>query len=154
MQVSLDNFANKPDIMSSASTPARPDSGNFDEDPKNSAVLRAIEECKSVIGGLQKELAESFKPKAIDSVSDEAHAHKATLGLGLLGCNIDEMVIGGPAHSCGKLARGDVIEEIDGVAVNNDDITTHLVGTDEPGSVVTLKVKRGGEVKKLDFDPV
>eukprot|EP00960_Hanusia_phi_P072511 767804-Hanusia_phi.AAC.5 len=145
MQVSLDNFATKPDIMSSASTPARPDSGSFDEDPKNSAVIQAIEECRNVLGGLQKDLSEGFKPTVVEGSLEAPHAHKATLGIGLLGCNIDELVIGGPAHSCGKLARGDVIEEIDGVAVNNDNITTQLVGADEPGSVVTLKVRRGNE---------
>jgi S1-C subfamily serine protease len=61
------------------------------------------------------------------------------------GSTIDNVVVGGPAHNCSKLFRGDVIVKVDGNAVNDDNILEILVGDDVPGSAVQLGVAKGGK---------
>lgn len=68
---------------------------------------------------------------------------------------IDNMVIGGPAYKCKQLERGDVIQKVDGVEVDEDNFQQALVGNDLPGSSVTLTVMKGEgaeEVRKVSLD--
>jgi len=51
----------------------------------------------------------------------------------LLGCVIDNMVVGGPAYTSQKLDKGDVIVKIDGKDVNQDTLLPRLIGSDQPG---------------------
>lgn len=62
----------------------------------------------------------------------------------LLGCTIDNMVVGGPAYASQKLSKGDVIVKIDGRSVDQDNLLTHLIGADVPGSKVTITIMKGG----------
>ena len=52
------------------------------------------------------------------------------------------MVIGGPAYNSGELAKGDVIMEVDGKAVTEENIHDALLGSDVPGTAFVVKVKR------------
>ncbi len=62
----------------------------------------------------------------------------------LQGNVVDNTVIGGPAHSSKAIRQGDVILKIDGTPVNSDNIKGMLVGSDVPGSSVTVTVAKGG----------
>lgn len=62
----------------------------------------------------------------------------------LLGCTIDNMVVGGPAYGCQKLEKGDVILKIDGQPVNQDNLLSYLIGNDTPGSKVAITILKGG----------
>jgi hypothetical protein len=61
----------------------------------------------------------------------------------LNGLIIDNMVVGGPASNSGQLQQNDVITQIDGVPVSVENIHDALVGSDIPGTMVTITVKRG-----------
>ena len=59
------------------------------------------------------------------------------------GLNIDNMVVGGPAYNSGQLQQNDVIIQIDGIPVSVENVHMSLLGSDIPGSTVTLMVRRG-----------
>ncbi len=61
----------------------------------------------------------------------------------LNGLTIDNMVVGGPAYNSSQLRQNDVIVQIDGVPVTAENIHVSLLGSDVPGSTVTITVKRG-----------
>ena len=65
------------------------------------------------------------------------------VGLMLNGMAIDNMVVGGPAYNSGQLQQNDVIVQIDGMPVSNENIHDSLLGSDIPGSTVTITVRRG-----------
>ena len=71
-------------------------------------------------------------------------ASKATVGLMLDGCAIDNVLIGGPAHSSGALRKGDIIVAVDKNLVSKDNVLASIVGSDTPGSSVILTLKEGG----------
>jgi hypothetical protein len=73
-------------------------------------------------------------------------ASKATLGLMLDGCVVDNVLIGGPAHSSGALRKGNIIVAVDKQLVSTDNVLASIVGSDTPGSSVILTLK------KIDFD--
>ena len=52
-------------------------------------------------------------------------------------------VVGGPAWLL--LEKGDMIVEVDGVRVDDDDVQLALIGSDKPGSAVGIKVQRKGQ---------
>ncbi len=62
----------------------------------------------------------------------------------LQGTVVENTVIGGPAHSSKAIEQGDVILKIDGAHVTSDNIKGMLVGSDVPGSSVTVTVAKGG----------
>jgi S1-C subfamily serine protease len=64
----------------------------------------------------------------------------------LQGTIVDQLVVGGPAYNSGELDRGDSIQKVDGLPVDQESILTTLIGQDTPGSVVTLHVHKGGPV--------
>jgi hypothetical protein len=57
------------------------------------------------------------------------------------GTVIENMVVGGPAFNSGQLVPGDSIVQIDGKLVTAKDLFEELVGSDIPGTTVTLTVK-------------
>jgi len=75
---------------------------------------------------------------------------KSTVGIMLNDCVVDNLVVGGPAFNSRQIQPGDSILKIDGKAVSPDNILTHLVGPDIPGSTVILTVsKKGGASKDI-----
>ena len=75
---------------------------------------------------------------------------KSTVGIMLNDCVVDNLVVGGPAFNSRQIQPGDSILKIDGKAVSPDNILTHLVGPDIPGSTVIITVsKKGGASKDI-----
>lgn len=69
------------------------------------------------------------------------------IGIMLHGLTIDKMVEGGPAQSSGLLEPGDEILKVDGKEVTEDTFPGIVIGSDSPGSIVTLTVlQASGEV--------
>jgi hypothetical protein len=86
---------------------------------------------------------EDLETKALQTMGG---ASKATVGLMLDGCAIDNLLIGGPGHNCGALKKGDIIVAVDNQPVDSDNVLDSIVGSDTPGSSVILTLK------KIDFD--
>ena len=61
---------------------------------------------------------------------------KSTVGIMLNDCVIDTLVVGGPAFNSRQIRPGATILKIDGKLVSPENITTHLIGVDIPGSEV------------------
>ena len=51
----------------------------------------------------------------------------------------------GPAYNSKQLDKGDVVVEIDGKPVTNDNLSQLLVGSDIAGTAVTISVRKGGK---------
>jgi hypothetical protein len=66
----------------------------------------------------------------------------------LKGTIIDQLVVGGPAYNSRELDRGDFVEAVDSTIVDQDSILKTLIGSDTPGSMVSLTVRKGGLVGK------
>ncbi len=60
------------------------------------------------------------------------------------GTTIDNTVVGGPAYNSKQLGHGDVILEVDGQEARNENIFELFIGSDVPGSVVYIKIAKGG----------
>ena len=56
---------------------------------------------------------------------------------------------GTPAYMSKKVQKGDEILEVDGQPVNQGNLRSLLVGCDVPGSLVNIKLQRGGKYKML-----
>ncbi len=75
------------------------------------------------------------------------------IGVMLQGTVVDNTVIGGPAHISKAIGQGDVILKIDGIYVTSDNIKAMLVGSDVPGSLVTVTIAKGGpQVMKCETE--
>jgi len=81
-----------------------------------------------------------------DGVAREVPAQRSasprsssTIGVMLKGTTIENAVVGGP--SWGILSKGDVILEVDGRHVGDEDVQLALLGGDQPGSKVCLQVQ-------------
>jgi hypothetical protein len=66
--------------------------------------------------------------------------NRTTVGLTLKGATIAGIIIGGPAFMSGQLNIGDVIVMVDRRVVTSENLHDLLVGSDEPGSTVTITV--------------
>ena len=51
----------------------------------------------------------------------------------------------GPAYNSRQLDKGDVVVEIDGKPVTNENLSQLLVGSDIAGTAVTIGVRKGGK---------
>jgi hypothetical protein len=81
--------------------------------------------------------------EVISSVSD--FASRSTCGIMLNHSLIDNIVPGGPAFNSRQLSRGDQILQVDGfdcAEASTDTMHNLLVGSDIPGSTVTVTVKK------------
>ena len=69
-----------------------------------------------------------------------------TIGIGLSGVRVVDVLIDGPAFRSEKIEIGDEILSVDGVAVTASTLNSHLIGCDVPQTTVALTVtrKRGG----------
>ena len=88
------------------------------------------------------------------ATSSSGFATKSTVGLMLNDLCIYNMVIGGPAYKCKQLEVGDEIVKVDGVKVSTDrfdDFQKALIGSDVPGSSVSITVRKPSE-DGLTFD--
>jgi len=75
-----------------------------------------------------------------------------TVGLMIQNQIIENILIGGPAMISRQLTRGDEILKVDGrdVAKDPDSLAGRLVGSDVPGTLVCLQVRKGsGEVRDV-----
>lgn len=70
---------------------------------------------------------------------------KTTVGVMLASGVIDNMVVGGPAYNSRQLDKGDLVVEIDGKQVANENLSQLLVGSDVAGTPVTIGVRKGGK---------
>ena len=62
----------------------------------------------------------------------------------ITGTTVDNLLVGGPAHSCKKLSQGDVILQVDSIDVTTSNIVDLLVGNDTPGTPINIVVAKGG----------
>lgn len=60
------------------------------------------------------------------------------VGMMLMGCTIENMVLGGPAYNSHELDKGDIILKVDGEQVDQDSLLPALIGSDVPGEATTL----------------
>jgi C-terminal processing protease CtpA/Prc len=63
-------------------------------------------------------------------------------------------VVGGPAYNTRALDKGDVILEVDAMSIDIESLHDALVGSDVPGSTVTLRVKKAGSGDMKDVEVV
>jgi hypothetical protein len=54
---------------------------------------------------------------------------------------IDHLVVGGPVYNSRALCEGDYIVGVDALQVDAQDLPGAIIGQDEAGSVVTLRVR-------------
>jgi serine protease Do len=88
--------------------------------------------------------------RAADALVQDGRVRYGYIGVllqevpGIDGAVIGDVVAGGPADKAG-LQPGDVIVQVDGVAVNSRASLTRTVGTREPGTMVKVHALRNGE---------
>ena len=73
--------------------------------------------------------------KAADSLE------RPTVGVMLVDNMIDHLVVGGPVYNSRALCEGDYIVGVDALQVDAQDLPGAIIGQDEAGSVVTLRVR-------------
>ena len=116
------------------------------------AALKVLED-KEKIFGLQRaiELATmTMEEVAKEHLADHAcvtsatHSSKTTVGLSvdIKNATVSGVLVGGPAFNSKQVHKDDVIMAVDGQEVQGNQILDMLKGVDEPGSVVTLTLKR------------
>lgn len=111
-------------------------------------LRHAVELCKS----LQVCLGQNPLKPATQSRNSGGFKSRATLGVMLKGTQIDTLVVGGPAYNCGMLERGDEIIKVGRDAVQNEEHLLRLMtGTDEPGTIAALTIKRRGLERKIEL---
>ncbi len=78
---------------------------------------------------------------------------QSTCGIMLNGTRVDNVLVGGPACSLG-IERGDIITEIDGMAVTPENVHDHLLGDDIPGHCVEISVQKhdNGPVQRYSIE--
>lgn len=105
-------------------------------------VQKCIDACSKLAGKLKS--TDPFEVPHPQYVREHAtdFRTRSTVGIMLNGCQIDNMVVGGPAWNSHQLEHGDEILKVDGRTVDADDILDGLVGNDLPGSTVRLTVRK------------
>ena len=105
----------------------------------------SIETCDDLLKALQTDLLSV--PTATFS---SKFSSRATVGVMFHGNIIESMVVGGPAFNCQELDRGDELLRVDGQPVTDQNRHMLLIGSDLPGSQVTLTVlKASGATKDV-----
>lgn len=70
------------------------------------------------------------------------------IGLMIQGLRVDNTVVGGPAYSSQQMQKGDEILKVDNKAVTSgDSVSKALQGSDTPGSIVTISLKKKSTVR-------
>jgi C-terminal processing protease CtpA/Prc len=65
-------------------------------------------------------------------------------------CTVDSLLAGAPASVSKKILKGDKILEVDSQPVTNSNIVDLLVGADVPGTIVNIKISRGGAADPIE----
>jgi len=63
--------------------------------------------------------------------------------------SIEHIVVGGPAHHCRQLDKGDIILKVDGDEMTLESCPVALIGCDIPGTLVTLTVQKESGLEKV-----
>jgi hypothetical protein len=103
----------------------------------------SIETCNDLLKALQTDLLSV--PTATFS---SKFSSRATVGVMFHGNIIESMVVGGPAFNCQELDRGDELLRVDGQPVTEQNRHRLLIGSDLPGSQVTLTVRKASGATK------
>ena len=74
--------------------------------------------------------------------TDNHAVTKSTVGLMVKHTTIDNMMFGGPAFLSKQFQKGDEVIAIDSEKATTDNIIALLIGSDEPGSKVTITCRR------------
>ncbi|KAJ1480018.1 hypothetical protein T484DRAFT_2022827 [Baffinella frigidus] len=110
-----------------------------------------IEETRRLCGSLTEMLQKD--PQAVHTAFHSTsgvnvgNSSRSTVGLMISGTKIDGILPGGPAQGS-RVTKGDIIIAVDREAATSENVTTLLVGNDEPGVdvVVTIKNTLGAEM--------
>lgn len=105
-----------------------------------------LDQCSEMLSLIRGKVMEDPDEDELIAVNNRSSKFRtqSTVGLMLHGCTVEGMVVGGPAHHCKELERGDYIASIDDAAVDIDSVLPALIGSDQPGSKVSLTVQKGG----------
>jgi hypothetical protein len=66
------------------------------------------------------------------------------VGIMLRGTTIDHIVAGGPAYNTKQMVPGDEILAVGGQLATSENIHDLLIGNDTPGSIVEVRISKGG----------
>ena len=112
-----------------------------DEDDSEPSPEELMRECFSLCGSLQEALQADVLQVTSRKDGDSQFSSVTTIGIMLSGTEIDNMVVGGSAYNTKELDKGDIILEVDATPVEVEQLHAALVGSDVPGSTVTLRVR-------------
>jgi putative serine protease PepD len=91
----------------------------------------------------------------VDQLKQNGQVEHAWLGVSIgeseQGVEVTEVIAGSPADEAG-LQAGDVIVEVEGVAINSPDDLTSLITDKNPGDTVDVKVTRGGDEQTIKLE--
>jgi PDZ domain-containing protein len=96
-------------------------------------------------GSSQEQVQQENAQAMVDSQDQATSAALAQLGIAATGRSVAVYTIPDGSPATGRLATGDVITQVDGVAVTTQDQLRAQVGKVHPGTVVTIAYKRGGK---------
>lgn len=96
-------------------------------------------------GSSQEQVQQENAQAMLDSQDQATAAALTQLGVAATGRSVAVYTIPSGSPAAGRLATGDVITQIDGVAVSTQDQLRAQVGKVRPGTAVTVAYKRGGK---------
>jgi len=114
-------------------------------------VRRSSLECSHKVKRCLK-LSKMIRNRVLDSVfkaettvlSESISSFKSTVGIMFTSHGeVENLMVGGPAYLSRKVLRGDFIIEVDGKPVYSWNLSSAIIGDDLPGSILTLKLRRG-----------
>jgi hypothetical protein len=99
--------------------------------------------CSAVLKKLQETDLQELTNTTTPENSGTRFSTRSTVGIMFNGLTIDNMVVGGPAYNSGQLEQGDVVLQIDHAPITAEGLLPALIGSDIPGTTVTLTVRKG-----------
>ncbi|WP_261559933.1 YlbL family protein [Frankia tisae] len=96
-------------------------------------------------GSSQEQVQQENAQAMLDSQDQATAAALTQLGVAATGRSVAVYTIPSGSPAAGRLATGDVITQVDGVAVSTQDQLRAQVGKVRPGTAVTVAYKRGGK---------
>ena len=117
---------------------------------KDTSALELIKMCEALCAGMTSDLRRG--PPASSSACDDltASGTATTVGIMMKGMLIDYILMGVPASGSEQLQQGDRIVKVDGVVVTEATFAEKIIGSDVPGSAVTLTVVKDGATCETD----
>jgi hypothetical protein len=104
------------------------------------ALTRAIELTNRTKDELSRDLLAS--PESVTKLSGTTTRTSVGISYEEKTGVVTQVLVGGPAFNSRKVAKGDTIVGIDGHSVDGKSIFDRLIGSDKPGSVVVLSLKK------------